>query len=55
MKITTLAAHPELKDPREILRKEQAFSDIMGVKGDAKQRRVSKEQEKGGKGGRSGV
>ncbi len=49
------AAHPELKNPRDLIRAEAAFSDIMGVKGDAKNRRTSQEQAKGGKGGRSGV
>lgn len=49
------AANPQLTSPRELLRRESAFSDIMGVKGDAKTRRTSQEQAKGGKGGRSGV
>lgn len=49
------AANPHLRNPRELLAKESAFTDIMAVKGEAKQRRTTQEQAKGGKGGRSGV
>lgn len=48
-------AHPELRNPRDVIRREAAFSDIMGVKADAKSRRTAGEQARGGKGGRSGV
>ena len=49
------AANPHLVSPRELLRRESAFGDIMAVKGAAKDRRTAGEQAKGGKGGRSGV
>jgi hypothetical protein len=42
-------------DPRRVLRQEAAFSDIMGVKAESKERRTTGERAKGGKGGRSGV
>jgi hypothetical protein len=42
-------------DPQDRLKKEQGFRDILAVRGEATRRRVSQEQSKGGKGGRSGV
>lgn len=48
-------AHPELKDPRERIASEQAFRDILSVRGEARQRARTQQEAKGGKGGRSGV
>jgi hypothetical protein len=48
-------AHPELKDPREMIAKEQAFQDILSVRGEARYRAKTQQEAKGGKGGRSGV
>jgi hypothetical protein len=43
------------EDPMARLRAEQAFRDIIGVRGDAVRRRTASENEKGGKGGRGGT
>lgn len=49
------AAHPELKNPREVLAKEQGFRDILSVRGEARHRARSQAEAKGGKGGRGGA
>jgi hypothetical protein len=49
------ATHPELKDPREVLRNEQAFNDVLAVRGEGRRRARTQQDAKGGKGGRSGV
>lgn len=48
------AAHPELKNPRDVLAKEQGFRDILSVRGEARHRARSQQEAKGGKGGRGG-
>lgn len=42
-------------DPLAQVRAEQSFRDIIGVRGDATRRRTTKENTKGGKGGRGGT
>jgi hypothetical protein len=43
------------EDPMARVRAEQAFRDILGVRGEATRRRAENENEKGGKGGRGGA
>src|SRR5262245_59186441 len=43
------------EDPLARVRAEQAFRDIVGVRGEANRRRTARESEKGGKGGRGGT
>lgn len=43
------------EDPMARVRAEQAFRDILSVRGEAAQRRTTSENEKGGKGGRGGA
>ena len=43
------------EDPMAKIRAEQAFRDILGVRGEASRRRTAGENEKGGKGGRGGT
>jgi hypothetical protein len=42
-------------DPASRIKSEQAFRDVLSVRGDATRRRNEKENEKGGKGGRGGA
>ena len=49
------AAHPERKNPRQMLAKEQAFRDILAVRGEGWRRARSQADAKGGKGGKGGV
>lgn len=49
------AAHPERKNPRDMLAQEQGFRDILSVRGEARQRARSQAEAKGGKGGRGGA
>jgi hypothetical protein len=48
-------AHPELVDPRTVLARESGFRDILGVRGAGRQRARTRQEAKGGRGGRSGV
>lgn len=48
-------AHPELKNPRDVLAKEQAFRDILAIRGEGRRRARSQQETKGGKGGKGGV
>jgi hypothetical protein len=43
------------EDPMARVRAEQAFRDILSVRGEATQRRTANENTKGGKGGRGGT
>jgi hypothetical protein len=43
------------EDPKARVRAEQAFRDILVVRGEATRRRTASENEKGGKGGRGGA
>lgn len=43
------------QDLKSRIQAEQAFRDILGARGEATRRRVDKESEKGGKGGRGGT
>lgn len=49
------AANPHLKNPRDILVKEQGFNDILSVRGASRAAARAKQDQKGGKGGRGGV
>ncbi|TJZ75813.1 hypothetical protein FCG67_19695 [Rhodococcus oryzae] len=46
---------PELQNPRDLIRKERSFNDILAVRGQSRAAAREKQSKRGGKGGRGGV